>query len=515
MIIRTLSRAHSVYKNTRPGRYDGGVLKLNGARGAVSRGQIVLRDYADFTITGVTFSDFSKPDTCRGENITIAYQDFVKYNDETPYPDKLSFASECYVKAQTSQSIWVNIRVPTAASAGSCRFTATVHTSAGDFTVPCCIKVFAVTVPEPCDGEFNLEYFLNVTGMPEGVPGRWTPEFYKYLESYASSLLQIRNNCLDLSLMPLLADGGSRRVSEDEWLLDFSRVDEFIDFMMSHASIKKLSVRSVIAVVMGRTVPYFDYDGTEKSVDYTDPLAEVWAKAYWGGIYKHFSETGRLHMLQLRLQDEPHYKDCWIWAREMCRKYAPGIICGEPLDTHEVAVELEGYCDQYIPRINVYEEGADFYKRMQKKGNQVWVYSCCFPEENWFLNKFIDLPSRYSRLMSWACFSQGITGFLHWGYNYWSETGLYGTSPDARFKGDGFVVYYDKERGILPSVRSYQTADGIVDYELLSIAAKKFPVEAMALAKSLCRTFTDFEADEAALENAEDRLYELAELASI
>lgn len=514
MIVFTKSSSHSVFKNTRPGRFDTAELVFRGARGAYARAQIVLRDYEDFTVTGVTFSDFSHPAICRAENITIAYQDFVEYNDGTPYPDKLDLSKERKVLSQTSQSIWVNIRVPSGAAAGTCTFKATVHTSAGDFAVPASIRVYNVTVPEPKDGSFNLEYFLNYTSFPEKVKARWTPEWYEYLESYARSLYHIRNNCLDITLMPLLADAGSRRVSEDEWLLDFSRVDEFIDFMVSHSLVKKISIRSVIAVVLGRDVPYFDYDGTEKRVDYTDPLAEAWAKAYWGGIYKHFSETGRLGMLQLRLQDEPHYKDCWIWAREMCRKYAPGVICGEPLDTHEVAVELEGYCDQFIPRINVYEEGADFYKRMQAKGSEVWVYSCCFPEEAWYLNKFIDLPSRYSRLMTWACYSQGITGFLHWGYNYWSETGLYGTAKNARFKGDGFVVYPD-EMGVIPSVRSYQTEDGIVDYELLTIAAKKFPAKAKALSLKVCRTFTDFEKSEDAFDAAVAELYELAELASV
>lgn len=506
MIIWCNSSSYDAYKSCRPGRYDASELTLHSAKNARARGIIFLRDYAEFTVNGVEFP--SAPD---GIGLTFAYQSYITYNDGTPYPDPISQDASVNVKVQTAQGIWICAEVGKNAQKGLYRLSARVKTTAGDFDVPVALRVYGVTVPDADKGVFSLEYFLNVTDLPEKCGRRWSAEWYTYLEKYAQSLTDIRNNCLDISAMVFLADAGSRRTGESEWALDFSKVGEYIDFMTAHAEIKLLSIRSIIACVMGDTIPYFDYDGSTKSVKYTEPLAAAWAKAYYGGLYEYFRGRGQLPILQFRLQDEPHYPDCWRWAREMCRKYAPGVVCGEPLDTHSTSVELEGYCDQYIPRINVYEEGADFYKRMQEKGAQVWVYSCCFPEESWYMNKFIDQPHRYSRLMSWACFAQGITGFLHWGYNYWSETSIYGTSPEARFKGDGFVVYYDGNGGLLPSARSYATYEGIIEYELLSIAAKKRPAAAKALALSVCRTFTDFERGEKALDDASLRLLQLAE----
>ena len=207
-------------------------------------------------------------------------------------------------------------------------------------------------------------------------------------------------------------------------------------------------------------------------------------------------------MLLMRLQDEPHSTEFWKWAREKCRQFMPGVICGEPLDTHTISRGLAGECDQYIPRIEVYEEGADYYLERQKAGDQVWCYSCCFPEVMGWLNKFIDLPPIYSRLMKWACFSHGITGFLHWGFNYWGN-GLYGMNPDARFKGDGFIVYPDAaNNSLMLSARGLNTRDGIQDWELLSLLEKKNPAAAKAIAHRIARDFTDLHTDPLSLEAA-------------
>jgi len=60
------------------------------------------------------------------------------------------------------------------------------------------------------------------------------------------------------------------------------------------------------------------------------PEADAWAEAFYGGLYAHFKEKGQLDMLLMRLQDEPHFKDCWLWAREKCRMYMRHLFCAMP-----------------------------------------------------------------------------------------------------------------------------------------------------------------------------------------
>ncbi|MBQ3507599.1 MAG: DUF4091 domain-containing protein, partial [Clostridia bacterium] len=129
-------------------------------------------------------------------------------------------------------------------------------------------------------------------------------------------------------------------------------------------------------------------------------------------------------------------------------------------------------------------------------------YSCCYPFVMGWMNKFIDLPPIYSRLMKWACFTHGITGFLHWGFNYWGIS-LYGLHPDARFKGDGFIVYPDAENNsLMLSARGLNTIDGLQDWELLSLLQKKNPAAAKAIARRVAYGFTDLHTDPLSLEAA-------------
>lgn len=118
------------------------------------------------------------------------------------------------------------------------------------------------------------------------------------------------------------------------------------------------------------------------------------------------------------------------------------------------------------------------------------------------MNKFIDMPPIYSRLMKWACFTHGITGFLHWGFNCW-DSPVYGMSPGVRFKGDGFIVYPDAENNsLMLSARALNTIDGLQDWELLNLLQKKNPAAAKAIARRVAYGFTDLHTDPLSLESA-------------
>lgn len=208
----------------------------------------------------------------------------------------------------------------------------------------------------------------------------------------------------------------------------------------------------------------------------------------------------------MHISDEPHETENWLWFREQLKKYMPNIPCSEPLDQLDSAIALEGACNEFIPRLEVFEQGKDFSRRRKEAGDKIWCYSCCYPEEPWYLNKFADLPSRYSRMIYWACFAQDISGFLHWGLNYWNMP-LFGIDPSARFKGDGHIIYPDAENKDFDfSNRGLATVQGAEEYELLRIASEKYPLEAKNLALRITRSFSDFDDDPELLENLRIRL---------
>lgn len=213
----------------------------------------------------------------------------------------------------------------------------------------------------------------------------------------------------------------------------------------------------------------------------------------------------------MHIQDEPHVRDKWIKSRELIKKCMPNIRCGEPIDMHESGENLEQYMDFLIPRIDVYENNIEYYNKLKGKGKELMVYSCCFPEESWWLNKFINYGAIRSRQMEWACFSQELVGFLHWGYAYWIGD-LYGIDKDARFKGDGFIVYPDGENNsILMSMRGVGTNEGATDYDLLTMLAKKNKNLAKTFSKKVAESFTRFNKDYSSAEKNRAKILKLLE----
>jgi hypothetical protein len=259
------------------------------------------------------------------------------------------------------------------------------------------------------------------------------------------------------------------------------------------------------------TIESIDENSKIVKIEYTEEAAKVWAKAYYTAIYNHIKEKGWLDIFYAHIQDEPHQKETWLWAKALAKECMPNIRCGEPIDMIDVAKELVGECNLYIPRTDEYEKDPKFFKSRQKKGDEVWVYTCCFPEESWKLNKFIDLPHLYSRLLHWACFSEGVTGFLHWGFLCWFIP-LYGMTPESRFKGDGYIVYPDAQNNaILLSARAVATRDGVQEYELLNLLAKKDKKKALQISRRIAKNFIVFTKDDEKVNDARKEILTLLE----
>lgn len=507
-----------VFKHTRKQKADCARLFLHTGMNMFVSGQLLLREVED----AFDINDVEVQGVPEGVSAEICVQEYAVFNDCLPYPDIQKPGKSVHVPSNTTQGLWLHLWISDKAQQGSVMLTCTVKTSRGDFAAQVSLRIYPVVIPEPADSDFGHEYFFCATGYfpPKGQP--WTPpvtpfyDTYRYsdawwqlMTNYARAMKVLRVNSLNVQPLDLLIDAGSQRISETEWSFDFSLFDQFIELYLQEGSFRYLTVCAPVSAVWGKTILGFDVKGKITWYEIGTPDAEHWARSYWRAIYNHFTEKGWLHMLHLRLQDEPHSTEFWLWAREIANEVCPGVPCGEPLDTHEISLQLAGKCDQYVPRLEVYASDPYFYQQRQKAGDTVWCYSCCFPEENWWLNKFIDLPHSYSRMIKWACYSQGITGYLHWGFNHWGEKTIYGIQPNARYKGDGYIVYPDLEHfDVLHSTRGVATREGLYDWELLHMLGQKDAAAALAISQSVARTFEDFTDDATVIDAARIRLLE-------
>lgn len=528
MNIWTANSNESAFKHRRQPKNYSTSLIFDAAKGAYESGQIVMRDLGDFEITDVTYDDMKGSNSIiKKENFRINHQEYLVYNDGIPYPDPLSNKKEAKVLAHTAHTIWITLYVPEDTKAGNYSGEITVHTNLGEFKVPIITHVYNVTIPDTVHSKLSMEYFIDVVafwgmnGKAAAMPGyydydRYTKEWWTLMEQFAKAMKEARINAFSVYTLNLLADGGTHKVG-DTWEYKWDRFDEVVEFFIKNAGLKILSGFHFVKPVDGLEVYTVDYleDGSLGIVNrpFSSAEAEAWVDSFLPNLYEHLKEKGWLEMWVQRLQDEPHTSHAWKWTREKMHKHMPGVKCGEPLDTHEISKELTGYMNQYIPRIEIFEKEQIFYKERQMAGDEIWVYSCCFPEEQWYLNKFCDLPHCYSRLMSWACYSHGISGFLHWGFNYWSTVSLYGTGAGTRYKCDGSLIHPETEANrIKYSTRFIATRDGAQDFELLSIVASKFKEEAMSISRTLAEGFDKFNADPEVITQARRRLLSLAEI---
>lgn len=145
-----------------------------------------------------------------------------------------------------------------------------------------------------------------------------------------------------------------------------------------------------------------------------------------------------------------------------------------------------------------FEDADGWYATRQELGEQVWSYTCGYcadPADGW-IDRMSTMQPYTAKEIAWGNYRYGITGFFHWGYNAWGETGYTGTGGGEARPGDGYLVYPDPARNaVKSSVRGIATRDGHEDYELLKILGEHDPDRAQELAASLVPSFDNFSDD--------------------
>jgi len=100
-------------------------------------------------------------------------------------------------------------------------------------------------------------------------------------------------------------------------------------------------------------------------------------------------------------------------------------------------------------------------------------------------NRFIDFSLLKTRILHWINFRYGLTGYLHWGYNWWSKAPFSDVEPrqgDIDLPpGDNAIVYPGQD-GMISSIRWEMIRKGIEDHEMLVELSRYRP----DIAEQLC-----------------------------
>ncbi len=108
-----------------------------------------------------------------------------------------------------------------------------------------------------------------------------------------------------------------------------------------------------------------------------------------------------------------------------------------------------------------------------------WTYYCCIPEYTW-CNRFIHMPSARNRIFGTLLYKYDVSGFLHWGFNfYYSSLARYPVDPyrcnNSSYSyppGDAFLVYPGKDGVPEDSIRHEVFFEALQDQRALTLLEK-------------------------------------------
>lgn len=282
--------------------------------------------------------------------------------------------------------------------------------------------------------------------------------------------------------------------TDGKYSFDYTNFDKMVKTFHDAGALKMIEgghIAGRIGNWDSQFAPYVpEYENGEKKLTQY-PMNSDKAKNFYSqflpALFNHIKEAFPDVKYAQHIADEPissnvkSYIEIGRFVKEKC----PEILLIEACHSHE----LDNILDIWVPQLNFYQEGYDFYRERQEKGDQVWFYTCLAPQGQ-FANRFLELPLIKTRLLHWINFKYGATGYLHWGFNQWrADSDPYGETTYMNLEsgntlpgGDSWIVYPDHGK-LYGSIRLEAMRDGIADYSLLKMLEKKDP----ELSHELCR----------------------------
>ena len=207
----------------------------------------------------------------------------------------------------------------------------------------------------------------------------------------------------------------------------------------------------------------------------------------------HLIQKGWLDRYMQHIGDEPTDKNSESYRSisNYVKKHLPEV---KILDAVLTSKELAGTIDVWVPVLDVLHRDYAFYQDLQKQNKEVWFYTCVVPRGN-YANRFIELPLIQTRYLHWINFKYNITGYLHWGLNYWEKDQLNIDASRDRGKlpaGDNAIIY-PGYRKLYSSIRFEAMRDGIDDYQLLKMVQARDSVKAKNFANELIMNFDNYD----------------------
>ena len=239
--------------------------------------------------------------------------------------------------------------------------------------------------------------------------------------------------------------------------------------------------------------------------------------AYLPALQKFLDEKGWTDMFYMGVSDEPNNANATEF-RALCglvHKFAPRIRLIDALSF----VPVFGALDVWVPLNSEYENHKKEFDSMRLDGSEIWMYVCCGPRGNGYINRFMDYPLLSTRYMFWGNYKYNLTGYLHWAANCYQpgqdpfeQNCPHHKNADSETTlppGDTHIIYPGKGEPWM-SMRLEAQRSSAEDYELFCSVAEHDKAKADGICAMGFKAFNDVEYDVFKFEQARIALLQAA-----
>jgi hypothetical protein len=440
-----------------------------------------------------------------------------------PYPDPLfPLEKEISLQAFRTETVWLSIFTPEDTRPGIYRGLVEIDAGKRKLRMPFQVEVFAATVPKQQKLWVTNWLWFDHDAMAKHYPQLQSdPErYWKILENIGRTMAQYKQNVAFVPVRTL----ANAQLTDGVVQYDFTLVDRWIE-IFDRAGMARMIEGGHLSGRLGGGYdsPYvLETDLVEngkivrRELPADDARAEQNLREFLRQLRTHLKEKGWLSRYVQHVHDEPHAAEMPIYRRfvHIVSEELPGVPTLDAISLHEDLADQEE-TTIWVPKLGTFDDRLDAIAAHKSRGGQSWYYICLDPRGK-YLNRFTDYPTLKVRLLPWVNYRYGLSGYLHWGGNFWTDQPFENVQPDwgGGFflpAGDNAIVYPDPEHdGVFVSERLEVMREGIEDYELLMESDRRAHERTDALARMAMPGFTDYVRDVSQFRNLQRELLRLA-----
>jgi hypothetical protein len=376
------------------------------------------------------------------------------------FPDYLSEERDISLKKDKYQAVWLTIKVPRDAQAGNYSGMVTVKTDKGNASLPLHLTIYPLTLPHERHLNVTMWYTTIVFDKFHHTGEMYSEKFFDMLKVYADNMANHRQNVFSVDINSIII----KQDAKVKLKFDFSLFDRWAQIFWDTRCMDLLETGFLARFGEGgwssKDIFLKDFKILNESAnEFITIPGEECIPQFLPVFENHLREKGWLDKTVFHIQDEPSVHNVLRWREisEYIHKYTPLL---KRID----AIEITNAFDRleiWVPKINNLDAWFDLYKQAQHDGYELWFYTVGIYQAGVYPNRIVDGPLIESRILHWVNYRFGITGYLHWGFNQWTEDPF---SNPGMHRGDGWQVYPKKD-GLINSIRWEQMRNGIQDYE--------------------------------------------------